>query len=221
GRLLWGSISLSFFFLDRCSELWGPVTVDISTGKDRAHCVNVIVGDKQGKQVGSEAANAHSVEILFESHKGDRNAQGVTIQHYRSDDPLLCLVLAAQTCLRVRTNWRTENVTLGPYLKSISQRDTIKKAQVTSLIKNAVKNMGLSQNDYFCHSLRIGGACTLLAAGKSGLVIWLIRRRSIWCFSVYTRLRPGMIRDTPSSMIKVSAREHHKPHLISLEGEGQ
>ncbi|KAG6949624.1 hypothetical protein JG687_00014735, partial [Phytophthora cactorum] len=35
GRLLWRSIILSFFFLDRCSKLWGPVPIDRSTGKDR------------------------------------------------------------------------------------------------------------------------------------------------------------------------------------------
>ncbi|KAG2996334.1 hypothetical protein PC120_g21517 [Phytophthora cactorum] len=38
GRLLWRSIILSFFFLDRCSKLWGPVPIDRSTGKDRVHC---------------------------------------------------------------------------------------------------------------------------------------------------------------------------------------
>ncbi|KAG6957383.1 hypothetical protein JG688_00011000, partial [Phytophthora aleatoria] len=52
GRLLWRSIILSFFFLDRCSKLWGPVPIDRSTGKDRVHCFkahNVTVSDKQRK----------------------------------------------------------------------------------------------------------------------------------------------------------------------------
>jgi hypothetical protein len=38
-KLLWGSVILGFFFPDRCSEIWGPVTVDGYTGVDRAHCV--------------------------------------------------------------------------------------------------------------------------------------------------------------------------------------
>ncbi|KAG2996331.1 hypothetical protein PC120_g21518 [Phytophthora cactorum] len=75
-------------------------------------------------------------------------------------------LLAAQDCLRVR-------------------RETIKKAQVANLIKNAAKNMGLSQKDYSCHWLRTGGVCALLAAGKSDLVIRLMGRWSSWCFSVY------------------------------------
>ncbi|OWZ11998.1 LOW QUALITY PROTEIN: hypothetical protein PHMEG_00014910 [Phytophthora megakarya] len=42
GRLLWGQ---------SCSEFWGPVSTDNSTGVDRAHCFkahNVILRDKQG-----------------------------------------------------------------------------------------------------------------------------------------------------------------------------
>ncbi|OWZ02333.1 hypothetical protein PHMEG_00026121, partial [Phytophthora megakarya] len=78
GRLLWGSIVLTFFFLVRSSELWGPVSTDNSTGVDRAHCVkahNVILRDKQGHPVSPGCAQIHSVELLFESHKGDRIAQ--------------------------------------------------------------------------------------------------------------------------------------------------
>ncbi|KAG2964181.1 hypothetical protein PC118_g20479 [Phytophthora cactorum] len=109
GRLLWRSIILSFFFLDRCSKLWARWQIE---------------------------------SILYFQ------------------------VLAAQDCLRVR-------------------KETIKKAQVANLIKNAAKNMGLSQKDYSCHWLRTGGVCALLAAGKSDLVIRLMGRWSSWCFSVY------------------------------------
>ncbi|EGZ08979.1 hypothetical protein PHYSODRAFT_416719, partial [Phytophthora sojae] len=66
---------------------------------------------------------------------------------------------------------------------------------VAKLIKEAAKSMGLSPKDYSCHSLRIGGACALLAAGNSDLVIRLMGRWSSWCFTVYTRLQPGMLRD--------------------------
>ncbi|EGZ14430.1 hypothetical protein PHYSODRAFT_509117, partial [Phytophthora sojae] len=55
--------------------------------------------------------------------------------------------------------------------------------------------LGLPSKDYSTHSLRIGGACALLAAGKSDVVIRLMDRCSSWCFSVYTRLKPGMVQD--------------------------
>ncbi|KAL4165626.1 hypothetical protein KRP22_014336 [Phytophthora ramorum] len=53
--LLWGSIVLAFFFLDRSSELWDPVISVKSTGAIRTHCIkaaNVILRDKLGTQVG-------------------------------------------------------------------------------------------------------------------------------------------------------------------------
>jgi len=84
GDLLLGSIVLAFFFLDRSSELWGPIAVDRSTGNVRVHCVkaaNVILRDHTGNQVGPEEVDAVSVEVIFESHKGDRVAQGTTVSH--------------------------------------------------------------------------------------------------------------------------------------------
>ena len=66
--------------------------------------------------------------------------------------------------------------------------------------------------------LRIGGACALLAAGKSDLVIRLMGRWSSWCFTVYTRLRPGMIPDAASAMNEASAWECHEANLAARGG---
>ncbi|KAL3669924.1 hypothetical protein V7S43_005298 [Phytophthora oleae] len=154
-RLLWGYIVLGFFFLDRSSELWGLVTPDKSTGSDRVHCVkaqNVILRNKQGQQVDSESTLTHSVEFIFESHKGDRIGQGTVVRHYRSNHRALCPVEAARECLRVRTQWLSERKDLGPYLTSISRKTTIKKSKVADLNKTAAKNMGLAPKDYSTHS---------------------------------------------------------------------
>ncbi|ETP06464.1 hypothetical protein F441_17146 [Phytophthora nicotianae CJ01A1] len=99
-KLLWYSIVLAFFFLDRSSELWGPVSVDRSTGTERVHCLkahNVSLKDRHGQAVSPEDSSAHVVEVRFESHKGDKVGQGVTIRHYKSDAPVLCPVAAAQS----------------------------------------------------------------------------------------------------------------------------
>jgi hypothetical protein len=220
-RLLWGSIVLGFFFLDRSSELWGPVTIDTSTGAERVHCVktkNVILRDQNGNQIPPEAPGAHSVEIAYDTHKGDRIGQGVTIRHYKSDDPVLCPVEAARECLGIRAQWLHEGQALGPYLTSVSWTATIKKRAVAAKIKQAAHSMGHRKQDYSVHSLRIGGACALLAAGKSDLVIRLMGRWSSWCFSVYTRLRPGMVRDAARSMIKASTWECHEPSVEACRG---
>ncbi|OWZ11636.1 hypothetical protein PHMEG_00015310 [Phytophthora megakarya] len=211
---LWGSIVLAFFCLDRSSELWGPVSMDNSTGNSRTHCVkthNVILRNRQGYQVANlGSTDVHSVEMLFESHKGDYNAQGVT--HH-----VLCPILAAQVWLKTRERWTRVGVALGPYLTSTSRRGTT----VSKLIKDAAKSLGQPPKDYSCHSLRSRGVCALLAAGKSDLVIRLMGRWSSWCFTVYTRLQPGMIQDAARSMITSSIWEHNETNHDALEGELQ
>ncbi|KAE9354979.1 hypothetical protein PR003_g3067 [Phytophthora rubi] len=218
--LMWGSVVLAFFFLDRSSELWGPVVSDKSTGVVRTHCVkaaNVILRDNFGTQVGPEEPGAMSVEVIFESHKGDRVAQGTTVRHYKSNHAHLCPVAAARLCLNIRAQWLATGRKLGPYLTSVSSTRTIKKTQVANLIKMSAADMGLPRSDYSTHSLRIGGACALLAAGKSDLVIRLLGRWASWCFTVYTRLRPGMIRDAASCMIKASTWECHEQGIVPTQ----
>ncbi|ETP04961.1 hypothetical protein F441_18347 [Phytophthora nicotianae CJ01A1] len=126
---------------------------------------------------------------------------------------------AAQGCLRVSAKWVNEGVKLGPYITSVSPGETTKKLRVSQLIKGTTPYLGLNPKDYSSHSLRIGDACALLAAGKSDLVIRLMGRWSSWCFTVYTRLKPGMIRDAASSMIKASTSELHESNSIQLEGD--
>ncbi|KAE9034761.1 hypothetical protein PR001_g9602 [Phytophthora rubi] len=85
-NLLWGSIVIAFFFLDRSSELWGPVAKDATTG-GTAHCVlaeDVCLRDGNGLQLQPGTGEAESVDIFFRSHKGDRTRQGSTIRHYKS-----------------------------------------------------------------------------------------------------------------------------------------
>ncbi|KAE9015955.1 hypothetical protein PR003_g13103 [Phytophthora rubi] len=103
--LMWGSIVLAFFFLDRSSELWGPVTSDKSTGVVRTHCVkasNVILRGNLETQVGPEEPEATSVEVIFESHKGNRVAHGTTVRYYKSNHAPLFPVAAARLCLNIR-----------------------------------------------------------------------------------------------------------------------
>ncbi|KAG2886420.1 hypothetical protein PC117_g25382 [Phytophthora cactorum] len=166
-----------------------------------------------GRTVGPEVPGAVSVEIVYNSHKGDRMAQGVIISHYKTDNAALCPVLGARTCLQIRTQWLAKGRTLGPYL-TVSRTTTIKKSQVSHLIKAAAASLGRPRKDYLTHSLRIGGACALLAVGNGDLVIRLMGRWSSWCFTVYTRLRPGMIRDAASWMIKASTWECHELGII-------
>ena len=204
----WNSLVLGFFFLDRASELWGPVAVDRSTGTERIHCLraeSVKILDLEGRNCVTGHTRPHSVQIHYHSHKGDKVAQGTEIRLYRSGDPVICPVIAASHCLAVRERWLLEGKVLGPYLTSVSKDGTVLKRDIAKLLKDAAKSLGLDAKDYASHSLRIGGACALLASGQSELVIKLMGRWASWCFTVYTRLRPGMLRDTASRMIIASS----------------
>ena len=132
GRMIWGSIVLAFFFLDRCSEMWGPVNVDSSTGAERHHCVkaaNVRLLNKFGEFTRSDCRDVIAVEIRFESHKGDRIGQGVSLRHYRANNTDLCPVRAAIDCLEARREWITDGRRSKVFLISTSATRTIKKTQ--------------------------------------------------------------------------------------------
>eukprot|EP00644_Phytophthora_capsici_P016071 jgi/Phyca11/115152/e_gw1.28.579.1 len=207
--MLWGSIVLGFFFLDRSSELWGPITKNDLNG-GTSHCVkavDVVLRDRFGRSTEPGSGDVTSVEIIYRSHKGDPTRQGNTIRHYRSGLQGLCPVEAAELCLLVRSRWLNQGKQLGSFLTSVSRTKTINKTTVAKAIKKAAKATGADPQEYSTHSLRIGGACALLAAGKSELVIKLMGRWSSWCFSVYTRLRPGMLKDVAQHMIRASTWE--------------
>ena len=206
-HLTWGSIVLAFFFLDRGSEMWNENQFDESTKENRTNGIkadNVVLRNVYGVVIESPYTNAESVEILFECHKGDKVAQGTSLRHYRSKDTTLCPVDAAVRCLEARRRAMEEGAKLGGFLTSTSTNSTITKRSIADLIKKAATNLGYDPRQYSTHSLRIGGACALLASGQGELVIKLLGRWSSWCFSVYTRLRPGMLRTMASDMITAS-----------------
>ncbi|OWZ02848.1 LOW QUALITY PROTEIN: hypothetical protein PHMEG_00025522 [Phytophthora megakarya] len=207
--LLWGSIVIGFFFLDRSSELWGPISKD-EINEGVVHCVraaDVVLRNRYGQQTEPGSGAVSSVEIRYRSHKGDPTRQGNTIRHYRSGLQGLCPVEAAELCLLTRRKWLDRGKRLGDYLTSVDISKTISKSTVAKAIKNAAKATGAEPKEYSTHSLRIGGACALLGAGKSELVIKLMGRWSSWCFSVYPRLQPGMMKDVAQHMIRGSAWE--------------
>ncbi|KAE9031060.1 hypothetical protein PR002_g9735 [Phytophthora rubi] len=189
-ELVWASVVLAFFFLSRSSEMWEPTKRDdLETAP--THCVraaDVVLRDQRGNVLDNRRGSAASAEIIYRSHKGDQRRQGTTVRHYRSGQRLPCPVEAAEACLRVRHQWQAAGKQLGIYLSSVSSATAIRKSEVSIFLKEAAKRLQLNPDDYATHSIRIGGACALLAAGKSELVIRLMGRWASWCFTVYTHL---------------------------------
>ncbi|KAG2792021.1 hypothetical protein PC118_g3958 [Phytophthora cactorum] len=75
-------------------------------------------------------------------------------------------VVAAEACLLARMRWIRSDIRLGPYRTPTSSSTTIQKTAVVKLIKEVAKRSGSNPTECSTHSLRVGGACALLAAGK-------------------------------------------------------
>jgi hypothetical protein len=66
---------------------------------------------------------------------------------------------------------------------------------VLSTVQLLVKSIGLDPAHYGTHSLRIGGATALFAAGASETVIRTMGRWSSDCFRIYVRACVGQCAD--------------------------
>ncbi|KAE8891913.1 hypothetical protein PF003_g24053 [Phytophthora fragariae] len=167
-ELVWASVVLAFFFLSRSSEMWEPTKRDdLETAP--THCVraaDVVLRDQRGNVLDNRRGSAVSAEIIYRSHKGDQRRQGTTVRHYRTGQRLPCPVEAAEACLRVRHQWQAAGKQLGIYLSSVSSATAIRKSEMSIFLKEATKRLQLNPDDYATHSIRIGGACALLVAGK-------------------------------------------------------
>ncbi|KAG3025392.1 hypothetical protein PC128_g17621 [Phytophthora cactorum] len=154
-ELLWGSIILAFFFLDRSSELWGATTGG-NSGNGSTHCVkgeDMTLCNQHGEAIVPGTGSANSVEIFFRSHKGNQRRQMTTLRHYRSGQQALRLVVAVEACWDVRLRWQRAGKCFGQYITSVSTTTTIRKTEVSSLIKEAAGRVGDNPDNYATHSM--------------------------------------------------------------------
>ncbi|OWZ06571.1 hypothetical protein PHMEG_00021155 [Phytophthora megakarya] len=129
--LLWCSVVIAFFFLDRSSELWGPATKDNSTG-----------GIDTEAQLDRVAEKPIQSKYCSGLARAIRYIKGTQIRHYKSGQRVICPVTGADTCLNFRKRWKADGRRLGPYPTSISTTTTTKKIDVAKLIKNAARTQG-------------------------------------------------------------------------------
>ena len=104
--------------------------------------------------------NATMLTWLFQSSKTDQSRIGCTrTVHATGSD--LCPVEAYKLLRRMRgSSWRAED----PLLMD-RQRNILTRIMISEALKWAATDMGHKASDYASHSLRIGGATALKAAG--------------------------------------------------------
>ena len=168
--LLWGSVLFGFFFLLRRSEY-------LQIGNKRhGYCLtwnDVWFSDSLGNP--TQYRDATSVTISLRGSKNDQYGRGSRRTMHRSGDPTICPVRALR-CLQ--NSRRTDDV-------SSALTGNVSASEVSRTIKAAAVSRGLDPRDFSTHSVRVGGATSLLNAGVDSLAIKLLGRWMSSCFEEY------------------------------------
>ena len=185
----WGCALLGFLSLCRSGEMWGP----IKKNSDEDHLVkwkNVTYGYGSHRQ---RKANRKTkwVEIYFESSKGDRYKKGCRIRLGKIKDKMVCPVRAIRWIQKGRKHLKLRD-TPDSRVSQIGTGVVIHRQQVINRIKKIAKKNGLDPKLLSGHSLRIGGATQLMAAGFDATVIKLMGRWKSDCYMAYLRLNPNL-----------------------------
>ncbi|ETK92182.1 hypothetical protein L915_04409 [Phytophthora nicotianae] len=172
--LLWGSILIGYFFMLRRSEY-------LLIGSTRYfYCLkasNAYFSDKDGKAV--KYALATSVTIGLEGAKNDQYGRGAWRTMHASGDPVICPLLGLYNIIQARRDLKMRS---EPHLCGNPSARTVSKA-----LKRIAVRAGVSPRAYVTHSIRIGGATTLVAGGADRLSIKLLGRWASDCFEEYPR----------------------------------
>ena len=138
---------------------------------------------------GDIAVNNHDSPSLVQVHlkqsKCDQFGNGVKVILGKTDNDL-CPVQALSACIAQRSNKP------GPFFVD-SQNKAITKQWFTKQLRLILEAMGLPQELFAGHSLRIGAATTAALKGLEGSMILKLGRWSSSAFWVYVRTPPGQL----------------------------
>ena len=185
----WGCALLGFFSLCRAGEVWGP----IKPKKDVDHLIlwkNITYGYGSKTQRKPDG-KTEWVDIHFASSKGDRYKKGVTIRIGKNSDPLLCPVKAVRWIQKGRSLLKLRNLP-DSRISEIEEGVVIHRQTFINRLKRIAKSQGLDPARVSGHSMRIGGATQLMAAGFDDTIIKLMGRWNSDCYMHYLRLNPKL-----------------------------
>ena len=185
----WGCALLGFFSLCRAGETWGP----IKKSSDEDHLLkwkNVTFGYDSHRQ---RKANGKTrwVDIHFDSDKGDRYKKGCTIRLGKNRDKVLCPVRAVRWIQRGRLHLKLPD-SPDSRISQVGTGMVVPRQKFINRIKKIAKKAGLNPKQISGHSLRIGAATQLMAAGFDATVIKLMGRWKSDCYMAYLRLNPNL-----------------------------
>jgi hypothetical protein len=191
--VLWAGLTLGFFFLLRAGEY---CRTSDHFDPTRGLLVWKLLGEVDGA-TSEDYEQAVALTMLFEVCKTDQNKVGCTRTVYETGDDL-CPVDAVRLLRRMRgANWRSKDpvlMTNGGWI--------LTRAYLSAALDAAAADLGLPPGSLASHSLRIGGATALHAAGQTDEAI---RRFGRWlsdCWRRYVYSNRHEVCDLSSQMAR-------------------
>ena len=197
--IMWGCALLGFFSLCRAGETFGPFKPE-----DADHILkwkNLSCGYGITRQ---ERADKRSkwVDVHFDSHKGDRYKKGCTVRLGKVDDPMLCPIKAIRWIQKGRDYLGLRNID-NSRVSEVGKGVVIHRQKVINRIKKVARSQGMDSSRFSGHSLRVGGATQLMAAGFDAEVIKLIGRWKSDCYTAYLHLNPSLAETVAMNILHV------------------
>ena len=178
GSLLWGALTLGFFFLLRASEYLDTGWQDPKRGLRGAD----ITLKSKGKTLGiSDIVLADEVTLLVRGSKTDIYNRGQVRNHFKTEEDVC--VVKAMIGLYQHFPQRYQGGSESAELLFRTRDDKpIPRSAIQALIERAAKGMNLPEGDLGTHSLRFGGASALWAQFQDAS---LVQRWGRWASSSF------------------------------------
>ena len=168
----WAGLNLAFFFLLRSAEYCDDPIKALQVGDVQFF--------KEGEPT-DDLEQADELVIFIRSSKTDQTRKGARRNAYKTGS-LLCPVVAAAKVMRLRQSMGAADD--DPFL-AYGHKQMLTRKTVTEVLRWAARDLGQVEANFASHSLRIGGASTMLACGYSEEYIRRQGRWQSYCWRQY------------------------------------
>lgn len=142
--------------------------------------------------------NAQEVHVKFRGSKNDQRGEGTLRILQRSGHKIICPVVGAIMLLH---NASTIQLPSSNPLCSLSNNRVLEARTLSKTLQAVAKSKGLDPTKFSSHSLRSGGATSLLENNVDSTTIKLHGRWKSDAFQRYTRMTSSTSRSLSSTMV--------------------
>lgn len=220
GSALWLSLLLGWFFLLRSRNFASPGAASdydenyiLQRGDIRLFDENdkavVISGKALTSAGGAASKKVAGLEIHVRISKNDQMRVGFKRKLYRSGDGELCVVQSYLDHMRATPTLEPLAPVCAYEEKGTDEPEDlwacITRKEITGILRQVVKELGENEADFASHSLRVGGATAMRAAGFSDSFIKWWGTWKTFSFLTYLANTEQEVAEVAHRMSKVDA----------------